>query len=99
MPLITRARADPFRSLVRQAVIDSQPVGSDLNLGLLEGDLSCADLAIEIIFDLIFLVEAGRRAGRLRPEVSNSIRATQLQADQMIDLILAGQVFPDAIFG
>src|SRR5215472_2634806 len=47
---------------------------------------------MQVVFDQVFLMKARCRAGGFRPEIRNLIRATQLQADEMIDLVLAGQV-------
>src|SRR5216683_891765 len=78
--------------LMRHLIINWQPVRCDLDLGLFQRYRPGANLAVQVVFDAIFLVEAWRGAGSLGPEIRDIIRAAQLQANEMIDLVLARQV-------
>ena len=95
-----RMQQKPLPGLsMRHLIIHCQPVRCDLDLGLFQRYRPGANLAVQVVFDAIFLVEAWRRAGCLRPEIRDIIRAAQLQADEMINLVLAGQVTCNTILG
>src|SRR5512143_3018029 len=72
----------------RQALEDSYPVRSDLQLRLLQRHLSAAQLIVQVVLHLVFFVEAGPRVGGLRPQVGNVVGAAQLQRNEVIDLVL-----------
>ncbi len=95
-----RMQQKPLPGLsMRHLIIHCQPVRCDLDLGLFQRHRSGAHLAVQVVFDEIFLMKAWRGAGKLRPEIRDVIRAAQLQADEMINLVLAGQVTCNTILG
>ncbi len=95
-----RMQQKPLPGLsMRHLIIHCQPVRCDLDLGLFQRHRPGAYLAVQVVFDEIFLMKAWRRAGKLRPEIRDIIRAAQFQADEMINLVLAGQVTCNTILG
>src|SRR5260370_23045277 len=84
--------------LLWHLIVDRQPIGRDLDLGSLQWDRARAHLVVQKVLDLILLVKSRLRAGRLRPEVGDVVRAPQLQADEMVDFILTSDVARDAVF-
>src|SRR2546427_575841 len=53
--------------LFRHLIIDRQPVRRNLRLSLLQRNRPRTNLVMQIIFDLIFLMEAWLRTGKLWP--------------------------------
>ncbi len=80
-------------------LINIKPAICNLDLGLLQRYGTRAYLAVQVVLDLILLVEARFWRRCLRPEIGDIIRATQLQADQVIDFVLACRVTLDTVFG
>src|SRR5258708_37553072 len=64
--------------LIRHLIINWQPVRCDLDLGLFQRYRPGANLAVQVVFDAIFLVEAwGWRSG-FWPEIGNIVGASKL---------------------
>src|SRR6266700_1987013 len=53
---------------------------------------------MRVIFDAVFFVEAWLRTGSFRPQIGNIVGSSQLQANDVIHLILASYVPCDPVF-
>ena len=80
-------RADSMHSS-----IDRQPVRGDFALRLLQAQPPTAHLIVQVVFHLVLLMESRGGTGALRPEIGDGVRPSELEADQVIDLILIGSV-------
>ena len=59
--------------LLRHLIVNRQPVRRNLLLCLLQRNRPRTNLGMQIIFDLIFLMEARFGTGKLRPKIRNII--------------------------
>src|SRR5262249_15962516 len=76
------------------------PIGRNRALGRLKVDGAAANKRVQFIFQLVFHRSiVGLGLVGLRPEVPNRITGAELQADQVIDLILVWLVRCDSVAG
>lgn len=68
-------------------------------LGVTQAPVSGTDLAVQIVFDFVFFMEAGLWSRWFRSEIGNIVGAAQFQRNKVVNFILPGRVADDAIFG
>lgn len=78
-------------------MVDRQPVAGNLGLRLLKAEAPAAHLIVQIVLDLVLLVESRTWRGRFRPQIGDGVRAAQLEADEVVDLVLPGSMRADAV--
>ena len=79
-----------LKFLFGHQVINFHPVGGNLNLCILQGYSTFADLVMQVVLNLIFFMKTGPGVGCFGEQIGDIIRAAQFKADEMVNFVLSG---------
>ena len=74
------------------------PLRHDLALNLSDGQLAATELRVKRVLEAVLCSRPTRPCVQLGPEILRAVGSTQLERDQVVDLVLARAMTDDSIF-
>ena len=79
-------------------MIGGDPVACDEGLDAVQADVAGAEESVQTVLEDVLAVQVSPRViVRFGPEVANRIAATQLERDEVVNLVLAGRAVGNAV--